>query len=98
MMIFNPGEATGSQILLLIFWTWFYGCALHAAGFFMTRGIKLFGGAFVLLGCGCALALYLNPEPLRKVSASMLMGLIFGGLHLAYGVYLYLTENRKNAA
>jgi hypothetical protein len=25
------------------------------------------------------------------------MGGIFGGLHLAYGIYLYFTEPRKNA-
>jgi hypothetical protein len=98
ILIFNRGEATGSQIFLLIFWTWFYGCALQAAGFFMTRGIKLFGWAFVMLGCGFAIALTLNPETLEKASVSLLMGLIFGGLHFAYGVYLYLTENRKNAA
>jgi hypothetical protein len=24
------------------------------------------------------------------------MGLFFGGLHLAYGVYLYFTERRRN--
>jgi hypothetical protein len=26
------------------------------------------------------------------------MGATFGGLHLAYGAYLYLTEKGKNAA
>ena len=27
-----------------------------------------------------------------------LMGFFFGVLHLAYGTYLYITENRKSAA
>jgi len=26
------------------------------------------------------------------------MGLIFGGLHLAYGIYLYFTEKKNPAA
>src|SRR4051812_27798509 len=33
--------------LLAIGWVMTYGCALHAAGFFMERGIKLFGITFV---------------------------------------------------
>jgi hypothetical protein len=79
-------------------WIILYGCALHAAGFFTPRGLKLFGWLFVLGGCGLfALG---APEALRPVSlyAHGAMGLFFGGLHLAYGVYLYFTEQGKNAA
>src|SRR4051812_31068998 len=36
---------------LITFWLWFYGCAAHAAGFFMTRGMKLFGWIFIACGC-----------------------------------------------
>jgi hypothetical protein len=32
------------------------------------------------------------------LSAHWLMGFFFGVLQLAYGAYLYLTENGKNAA
>ena len=37
-------------------------------------------------------------SPTDRFSAHWLMGFFFGVLHLAYGVYLYLTEKRKNAA
>jgi hypothetical protein len=75
-------------------WMVFYGCAMHAAGFFMPRGMKLFGWLFI--GCGCLTALGLTlcpqPPPLRWVHA--IMGVSFGGLHLAYGLYLKWTENK----
>jgi len=82
---------------LPILWIIFYGCALHAAGFFMPRGMKMFGWAFVFGGCALALGI---TEELRPVYiyAHGIMGLFFGGFHLAYGSYLYLTEQRKNAA
>src|SRR5437764_196908 len=79
-------------------WIILYGCALHAAGFFMPRGMKMFGWAFVLAGCGLfALGV---PEGLRSTHlyAHGIMGFFFGALHLAYGVYLYFTEQRKTAA
>jgi hypothetical protein len=73
-------------------WMVFYGCALHAAGFFMPRGMKLFGWLFIV--AGCALAVILSSldavPPLRL--AHWAMGGLFGGMHLAYGIYLYLTE------
>jgi hypothetical protein len=76
-------------------WIALYGCALHAAGFFMPRGMKVFGWAFVLgssafclLGCPhCA------PPPFFGHGV---MGLFFGVFHLAYGVYLYFTEPRRD--
>jgi hypothetical protein len=79
-------------------WIILYGCALHAAGFFMPRGMKMFGWSFVLGGCGLfALGV---PEGLRPIYlyAHSMMGLFFGALHLAYGIYLYFTEQRKNSA
>jgi hypothetical protein len=82
-------------------WMVLYGCALHAAGFFMARGIKLFGWGFIVSGCACALIVGLRADGggLPALSnAHWLMGATFGGLHLAYGAYLYLTEKGKNAA
>ena len=78
-------------------WIVFYGCAVHAAGFFMPRGIKLFGWIFILGGCGL-FALGSPDLPRRALYAHGVMGLFFGGLHLAYGVYLFCTEKRKNEA
>ena len=77
-------------------WMILYGCAVHAAGFFMPRGMKLFGWVFIAFGCLMAATLVFIPDvpPLRF--AHVLMGVFFGGLHLVYGFYLSFTEQRKN--
>ena len=85
------------QMTLPPIWMALYGCALHAAGFFMPRGIRLFGWFFLIAGSGL-LYLILNPEMDFSVSAHTLMGCSFGAAHLAYGIYLYFTEKGKNAA
>lgn len=82
-------------------WMVLYGCAIHAAGFFMPRGMKLFGWGFVL--AGCAVMALLNQRSYASgmpplVNAHLLMGATFGGFHLACGGYLYFTEKRKNEA
>ena len=76
----------------------FYGCAVHAAGFFMPRGMKVFAWLIIALGAGTLLVL---PMTLNEPNAALdhgIMGFFFGVLHLAYGVYLYFTEKRKNDA
>jgi hypothetical protein len=76
----------------------FYGCAVHAAGFFMPRGMKLF--AWLIIACAGAL-LFVRPGLFPGKGARLdhaLMGGVFGLAHLAYGVYLYLTDPRKTAA
>jgi hypothetical protein len=73
-------------------WMVLYGCALHSAGFFIPRGIKLFGWAFVVAGCAWILT-----APSMAV-ANWAMGIFFGGGHATYGLYLYFTEKRGNAA
>jgi hypothetical protein len=78
-------------------WMLLYGCALHAAGFFMPRGIRLFGWLFVLTGCGLAISRCLGGGPLVLGQGHLLMGAMFGGAHLAYGIYLYVTEKQKKA-
>ena len=87
----------GDDLVLLLpfLWAFFYGCALHAAGFFMPRGVRWFGWIYIGLACGILVFMAVaQPE----FSAHWLMGFFFGVLHLAYGAYLYLTEKRKNAA
>jgi hypothetical protein len=86
-----------NPIILTFLWLLFYGCALHAAGFFMLRGMRAFGWIFIgstslIL---CVLAAF---EYKIDLSAHWLMGFFFGILHLGYGAYLYLTEKGKNAA
>ena len=78
-------------------WVVLYGCAFHAAGFFMPRGMRLFGWAFVLGGCG-GMLLAAQQWSDRLDYAHGIMGLFFGGFHLAYGIYLYFTEQRRNEA
>jgi hypothetical protein len=88
---------SGFNLLLTLVWLLFYGCALHSAGFFMPRGMKLFGWTFIGLACGI-LCFFVIAQPDADLNAHWLMGFFFGVLHLAYGAYLYLTEKGKNAA
>ena len=78
------------------FWMLLYGCALNAAGFFMHRGIKLLGWLFILSGCALMAASCFAEGPLALLQGHRAMGSVFGGLHLAYGIYLYFTEKGRN--
>jgi hypothetical protein len=92
-----PGrqDPVPAMVWLPLGWVILYGCAFHAAGFFMPRGMRLFGWAFVLAGCALlALGPQSQIEPFPCGYA--IMGFFFGLLHLAYGVYLYFTEQRGN--
>lgn len=95
-----PSVSAGNTTPLLwlpLLWVVLYGCAFHAAGFFMPRGMKLFGWAFIIGGCGLfAAGAADGTQPICWAHA--IMGFFFGGLHLAYGIYLYFTEQRRNAA
>jgi len=76
----------------------FYGCAVHAAGFFMPRGMKLFGWlVIVVAGAVVFTRIVVAPGAAAPVDHA-LMGAFFGGAHLAYGAYLFMTEPRKTAA
>lgn len=78
------------------FWILLYGCALTAAGFFMHRGIKLLGWLFILCGCALMATRCHASSSLSLADSHRVMGGVFGGLHLAYGIYLYFTEQRRN--
>jgi hypothetical protein len=75
-----------------------YGCAAHAAGFFMPRGMKLFGWLVIGLSAIAVLAAAVGWLVPGFTTDHVLMGGLFGLVHLAYGVYLYATEPRKTAA
>ena len=87
---------SGFTLLLALLWVLFYGCGLHAAGFFAPRGVKLLGWSFIACACVLLLAAAIRHSDL-SLKAHWLMGFFFGGLHLAYGAYLYLTGTGKNA-
>jgi hypothetical protein len=79
-------------------WMLFYGCGLYAAGFFMQRSIKRFGWIFIFGGLAL-LFWVLSDEWLRSTAiAHQMMGLFFGAIHLAFGIYLFFTERKKNEA
>ncbi len=95
LIAFAPGEL---RWLFVLGNALFYGCAVHAAGFFMPRGMKLFGWLIIALAGGL---LFLRPGMAAYGDARLdhaLMGAVFGLAHLAYGIYLYSTERRKTTA
>ncbi|MCF7668263.1 MAG: hypothetical protein K9N48_00600 [Verrucomicrobia bacterium] len=77
-------------------WMVLYGCAMHAAGFFMPRGIKLLGMIFIIAGLafGCALVWFDTVPPLKF--AHLIMGAVFGGIQLMYAVYLFYSKRERN--
>jgi hypothetical protein len=83
-----------SQALLIIIWSLAYGCALHSGSFFTPRGVRLFSWFFIIAGLGILVLLRL--VSIEQISRHWLMGILFGASHLAYGIYLYFTEPRKN--
>jgi hypothetical protein len=93
----TAGPPSSALLWLPLSWVILYGCAFHAAGFFMPRGMRLFGWVLILGGSGLLLIGLPDGTELRGY-AHGIMGFFFGLLHLAYGVYLYFTEQRKNAA
>ena len=91
----GTGSSLAGMLWLPLIWVVLYGCAFHAAGFFMPRGMRLFGWAFIIGGSGLFAAGF--PGWLGPLDyAHGVMAFFFGGLHLAYGIYLYFTEPRRN--
>ena len=68
-------------------WMVLYGCALHAAGFFMQRGIRLFGWLFVIAGCAVLILGLLFSNIQTMAAANGIMGIFFGLGHLGCGGY-----------
>ena len=90
--ILNQPDARDS-IRLTALWIILYGGALHAAGFFMRRGIRLLGWIFVIIGSLFLCFHELEQTPwLNGKHAHLLMGWAFGANNLMYGLYLKLTS------
>jgi hypothetical protein len=94
---FAPGEPPIPATLLTVVWIAAYGCALHAAGFFMPRGMKLLAWLFIASAVFLLAGYRFCPWLQTPESGHYLMGIFFGLLHLAYGVYLYFTEKARRA-
>jgi len=99
-LLFIIADFKASQLgILIISWLLFYGFALNAAGFFMRRGIRLLGWIFTLAGLAIGYYWVLHGPPnILDHRLHLFMGAGFGGLHLAYGIYLYLTESKEISA
>jgi hypothetical protein len=95
LIVFAPGDL---RWLFVLGNALFYGCAVHAAGFFMPRGTNLFGWLIIVLAAAVLFTrLVFAPGATPPVDHA-LMGGFFGGAHLAYGAYLFMTEPRKTPA
>lgn len=94
--------ALGNQVsfswALPVTWILLYGCALHAAGFFTPRGIRLLGWLFILGGCSLTMSSMAVTVRLQYVQSHLIMGIFFGGLQLAYGIYLHFTDTSAERA
>lgn len=82
-------------------WMGVYGMGLHAAGFFMPRGIRLLGwlfisGAILLGGWNLIWPIPHELTSLEWRRLNWIMAGAFGGGHLIYGIYLNLTETYRS--
>lgn len=87
--------------LIVFAWMAFYGCALHAAGYFTTSGLKWFSWCFILPPAMLFTLGTITPTVFGGIldaNPHLLMGIWFGGLQAAYGVYLRATEKRNRAS
>ncbi len=89
---FTLGKQTSFSWAMPVSWILLYGCALHAAGFFTPRGIRLLGWLFILGGCSLTLSSISVDARLPFGTSHLLMGIFFGGLQLAYGIYVHFTD------
>jgi hypothetical protein len=95
---FSLGNQTSFSWALPVTWILLYGCALHAAGFFTQRGIRLLGWLFILGGCSLTMSSLAVGVRLQYVQSHLIMGVFFGGLQLAYGIYLHFTDSSGERA
>ena len=93
-----PAHTWSLQTLAIVLWAWFYGCGVHAAGFFMPRGVRWFGWIFIWIGGALLITQLASGQLFEKIPSHLLMAGTFGGLHLAYGIYLYFTEQKSPVA
>jgi hypothetical protein len=89
---FALGKAASFTWALPVSWILLYGCAIHAAGFFMPRGMKMLGWLFIMGGSSLTLSSVAVEAALPLITSHIIMGVFFGALQLAYGLYLHLSE------
>lgn len=95
---FSGSHSNDLQVLVVLLWVLLYGCGVHAAGLFMPRGMRWLGWIYVGIGGLMLFGVGFAGNWLAKIPSHLLMGSIFGGLHLAYGIYLDFTEKKAPVA
>ena len=93
--VWAMGGSVAPVSALVVIWMICYGCGLHAAGFFMARGIRWLGWMFVFGGGAYLCGTIWEPGWRSTESGHYAMGLGFGLLQLAYGIYLHFTEKKR---
>ena len=90
----NPKESLEmwTSWVLVSLWLTFYGCGLHSAAPFLVRGVARLAWGCALTGLGVFVGLISEARFLITYSPDLVMGVTFGGFHLAAGCYLYFTE------
>ncbi len=94
--VYHAAAQTDPQSVyeLILLWLLLYGLGVNAAGFFMRRGIRLFGGLMALVALALGGYFLWGAAPPGGAAAHLWMGALFGAPHLAYGIYLYFTESQ----
>jgi len=96
-MIELSNDEARQFLMVPVIWIALYGCALHAAGHFTTRGLRWFGLAYALPACA-VLPFTMRPGfDAPWCLPHLIMGLWFGVFHLLYGAYLFITEKKESA-
>jgi hypothetical protein len=90
--IWRMGNGEGAALLMATQWALFYGLALLSTATFAPRSLIFLGWTFLATGLIAPSTFHLE---LTHHRASWLMGLSFGGYHLAYAI---CTWPRKGAA
>ncbi len=103
MLTLGPMRFWHSNTMLVTWvlpiWMLCYACALHAAGAFMPRGIRLLAWCFVAFAA--ILTGYLTIRGLQEISvfaAHVIMGTVFGAVQLIHGLYLKFTGKSGDAS
>lgn len=91
-------DADELLLLFVVLSALFYGCALHAAGFFMVRGVKLFAWLCIAAALILLVAMAAVQPDFETAHAHLCMGACFGAGNLAYGLYLHFTRRAEPAA
>lgn len=87
---------SGQEYRLVFLWVLLYGCALHSAGAYMPRGIRVFAWYYIV--CSCLLIAAFTGIPESTVqNMNWFMGVFFGVFQLFYAIRLFVTERGTNA-